>query len=160
MGGVSSSESDICNKAMLWWHSTADSWVKPRHCVLVASQRNLAFQMWSLALLQWWNWHFQSFPWMMEGHFFAFSENGKTAAGGMSLLDMAGGVAGFLLLLRDARLSCECEFGLNDGNDYWADHCERGVKHSIVSDSSVMQDNCFSDLIRTKFLEIWDMSRL
>ncbi len=105
MGSVSSRESDICNKAMIWWHSTADSWVKPHHCVLVASQRNLAFQMWSLALLQWANWRFQSFPWMMVGHFFALSENGKTAAGGMSLLDITGGVAGFLLLLRADRLS-------------------------------------------------------
>ncbi|TRY57631.1 hypothetical protein DNTS_021062 [Danionella cerebrum] len=55
---------------------------------------------------------------VQEGHFYAHSGNGKTAAGGTSLLDMAGGDADFLLLLRDARLSCEWEFGSKDGNDY------------------------------------------
>jgi len=55
---------------------------------------------------------------MMDGHFFALLENRKTAAGRMSLLDIAGGLAGFLLLLRAVRLSRKCEFGLYDGNDY------------------------------------------
>ncbi len=76
---------------------------------------------------------------MMEGHFFALLENGKTAAGGTSLLDIAGGVAGFLLLLRaDREQSCECEFGSTDGNDYCADYCERsqaldGLKHQCYA---------------------------
>lgn len=75
---------------------------------------------------------------MMDGHFFALSENRKTVAGGMSLLDITGGVAGFLLLLRAVRLSCECEFGSNDGNDYCTDYCKRsqaldGLKHQCYA---------------------------